>query len=170
MNLQFRPPARSKHTLLGAGALTCYVAAIVLAPAHVRSQLDGRLAKETVQPPARVEPLPAAVSPDGDAFAPRATIDDDPSPAPPPSAPQPLPRLLTAPNVLARPLPLPLPSTHVTAIATGTQPTAIVDSGGTTRVVGVGDALDGSTIERIDQKGIALADGRQLLLEPASSR
>jgi len=157
--LRLLPLARSKRTLLAAGALMCYAAAIVLAPGDVRSQLDGGRPKEPSPLQAHADPLPAPVAPDGDAFAPRAAIDDDPPAVPPPP---PLPRLVTAPNVLARPL----PSTHVTAIATGTQPTAVIDSGGTARVVSVGDAVDGSTIERIDEDGVELANGRRLLLQP----
>jgi hypothetical protein len=163
MTLRLLPLAHFKRALLGAGALICYVAAIVLAPSDVRSQLDRGGPKQPAQLRAHIDLPPAPVAPQGDAFAPRAAIDDDPLPAPPVRALQPLPRLPVAPAALVRPL----PPTRVTAIATGTQPTAIIDSGGTTRVVGIGDDLDGSTIERIDEAGVALANGRQLLLEPA---
>lgn len=144
----------------------CYAAAIVLGPSNVRSQLNGGTAKEPAPLQAHVDPLPAPVAPEGDAFAPRVPIDDDPHPEPQAPALPPLPRLAAAPTSVARPL----PSTHVTAIATGTQPTAVIDSGGTARVVSVGDALDGSTIEQIDEDGIELANGRRLLLEPAPGR
>jgi hypothetical protein len=56
--------------------------------------------------------------------------------------------------------------TRVTAIATGTYPTAIVESGGTPRIVNVGDPLDGSTIAAIEDDAIQLANGRRLYLEP----
>lgn len=158
--------ARSKRSLLGAAALICYAAAIVLEPSDVRSQLGHSDRKARVPLEAHADPLPAPVAPEGDAFAPRVTVDDDPHPAAPAPSLPPLPRLLAAPAAPPRPL----PATRVTAIATGTAPTAVIDSGGTPRVVGVGDALDDSTIERIDEDGLELANGRRLLLESEPGR
>jgi hypothetical protein len=161
MTLRRFPLAHAKRAGLGFAALICYAAAIVLEPSDVRSQLDAGKAKAPAGVQTHADPLPAPVAPQGDAFAPRAAIDDDPRPAPAlPATPQ-LPRLIAAPATPVRPLPV----THVTAIALGTAPTAVIDTGGTPRVVGIGDPLDGSTIERIDADGLGLANGRRFSLE-----
>jgi hypothetical protein len=157
-------PTRSKRALLGAGALACFAAAIVLAPSDVRSQLyTGRhdaVADVTASPQLPV----SAVAPRGDAFAPRAEIDDD-RPAGV-SAPSPiaLPHLPGSPTSQQATV----ATTRVTAIATGALPTAIVESGGSSHLVTVGDVLDGSEIAAIDRGSITLASGRHLQLEPAA--
>jgi hypothetical protein len=154
--------ARNKRPLFGAAALLCYAAAIVLAPAGVRSQLDSRPRPPDVTE-TRIEPAPRAIAPERDAFAPRASIDDDPPPVLP--APPPLPRL-PAPRVVSAIAPAPALS-HVSAIVTGTQPTAIVDSAEGTRLVGLGDALDGSSVAAIANDAVVLANGKRLTLVPA---
>jgi hypothetical protein len=156
--------ARSKRALLVAGALGCFAAAIVLAPSDVRSQLDaGR--RDTVAEPAPSAQVPVvAVAPRDDAFAPRAEIDDDR----PAGATQPLPVAL--PRLPGTPAQqTPAAGTRVTAIATGALPTAIVESGGSSHVVTVGDPLDGSSITAIKRSSVTLASGRHLSLEPAAS-
>jgi len=157
-------PTHSKRALLVAGALACFAAAIVLAPSDVRSQLDtGRhdaVADATASPQLPV----IAVAPRDDAFAPRAEVDDDRPAgvtAPPPVA---LPRLPGSPAAQRATA----ATTRVTAIATGALPTAIVESGGSSHLVTVGDLLDGSEIAAIDRSSITLASGRHLPLEPAA--
>jgi hypothetical protein len=155
--------AHDKRRWFGAAALLCYAAAIILAPAGARSQLDSRTRVVDVAEP-RIEPAPPAIAPERDAFAPRAAVDDDPQPVRPVPAPQ-LPRL-PAPRVSA--LAPATPASHVTAIVTGTHPTAIVGSAEGSRLVGIGDALDGSTIVEIADDAVALANGKRLTLEPAA--
>ena len=157
--------ARNKRPLFGAAALLCYAAAIVLTPTDVRSQLDARTRPADVTE-IRIDPAPRAIAPERDAFAPRASIDDDPQPVLP-NQPSQLPRL-PAPQIAPVLAPAPVP-THVTAIVTGTRPTAIVDSVEGSRMVSIGDALDGSTIVAIASDAVVLANGKRLTLEPAAT-
>ncbi len=156
--------AHGNRLLFGTAALLCYAAAIVLAPVGARSQFAPQTQLLNVAEP-RVEPAPPAIVPERDAFAPRATIDDDPSPALPATPPQ-LPRL-PAPRVVSVLPPVAIPS-HVTAIVTGTHPTAIVGAAEGARLVSVGDALDGSSILQITSDSVVLANGKRLTLEPVA--
>jgi hypothetical protein len=160
MNLRRPTLVRAKRNLLVAGALLCFAAAGVLTPSDVRSQLDVRRHDPVVEPVARPEAPLAAILPDGDAFAPRAEADDTVPASPPPRLPV-LPR--SAAPLSAAPA---SPRTRVTAIATGRDPSAIVEQNGSVRAVTIGDALDGSTVTAIEDDRIALANGRHLSLEP----
>ena len=155
-----RPPDHAKRMLLGAGALACFAAAIVLTPSDVRSQLDAGRHNAAAEPAPRAEPAVAAIAPRNDAFAPRAEIEDERPPGPPTALAPALPRL---PGSAARQA---AAATRVTAIATGILPTAIVlDGGGAAHAFTVGDSLDGSHITAIDPSAITLANGRRLTLE-----
>jgi hypothetical protein len=157
--------AHDKRPLFAAAALLCYAAAIILAPTGARSQLDSRARVADVAE-ARVEPAPPAIAPERDAFAPRASVEDDPPPVPP-AAPAQLPRL-----PVSHLAPAPAPSavaSHLAAIVTGTHPTAIVDSAEGSRLVSIGDALDGSTVVEIATDAVVLANGKRLTLEPAAT-
>lgn len=165
MSSRLRTLVLYRRVLCGAGALLCYTAAVVLAPGNAHSQAARRV-QEFVPVQTTAEPLPAPVAPANDAFAPRAALDDDAPPVSAKAALPPLPRLLAAPRPGIRPL----DPARVTAIATGAQPTAVISSGAQTRVVGVGDTLDGATIERIDETGVELSGGRRLFLDPATGR
>lgn len=163
-----RPPslAHAKRVVLATGALICYAAAVALSPSDVRSQLNVPSGEALPESRLPIETPPAAITPEGDAFAPRAAIEDDPPRAP---AVQPstaaLPALHAAPVVVPRRR----PDTRVTAVAVGARPTAVVESGSTSRVVGIGDPLDDSTIDAIDGDGVRLANGHRLLLDPAGT-
>ncbi len=158
--------AHNKRLLFGAAALLCYAAAILLAPSGARSQFNARTRIADIAEP-RVEPAPPAVAPEGDAFAPRATVDDNPPPALPVAPPR-LPQL-PAPRVAPPLAPAVVPS-HVAAIVTGTHPTAIVDSAEGSKLVSVGDGLDGSTVIEITNDAVVLANGKRLILEPPATR
>jgi hypothetical protein len=146
---------------LVAGSIACFASAILLWPAGVRSQLDVQTRERPLTPAPRAEPSLLAVAPEGDAFAPRAVVDDEPPPVRPPArALPPLPAVRPG-AALQRSTAV----THVTAIATGEYPTAVVEAGGAPRIVSVGDPLDGSTIAAIDDDAIRLSDGRRLSLE-----
>jgi hypothetical protein len=152
--------APGKRSLIIASALACFVAAGVLTPSDVRSQLDVR-AHDAIEAPPRIEPPPAAIAPDGDAFAPRAPLDEEPRP----TAARVLPMLSPAPaGAPVRPRATTL--VQVTAIATGSHPTAVVDDGRSARVVTVGDRLGGSEIVAITDEAVVLADGRRLVIAP----
>jgi hypothetical protein len=155
---------RSKRPLLVAASLACFAAAAVLAPTGARSQLDFQPRPSPDAAGATTAPPPVAIAPERDAFAPRAALDEDPRP-PLPVPPVPLPPLrpLTVTNAPPRPVAV----SRVTAIVTGAQPAAIVDTGTGLRLVTTGDALDGSTIAAIDDDGVRLTDGRRRSLEPA---
>jgi hypothetical protein len=157
--------AHDKRPLFAAAALLCYAAAIILAPTGARSQLDSRTRVADVAE-TRIEPAPRAIAPERDAFAPRASVEDDPPPVLPTPPPQ-LPRL-PVPHVVPAMAPAAVAS-HVTAIVTGTHPTAIVDSTEGSRLVSIGDALDGSTVVEITDDAVMLANGKRLTLEPAAT-
>jgi hypothetical protein len=152
----------ARRLLLGAAALVCFTAAAVLAPTGARSQLGVRRPAAVAEVAPRTPTPPAAVIPARDAFAPRAGADEDARLAIADPSGGTLPRLPRTGS-----LAIAAPVTRVTAIATGSQPTAIVESAGTARIVTVGDPLDGSAIATIDNGAIRLTDGRRLPLEPA---
>jgi hypothetical protein len=157
--------AHDKRLLFATAALLCYAAAIILTPTGARSQLDSHAPAADVAE-ARVEPVPQAIAPDRDAFAPRAAVDEDPQPVLPAPPPQ-LPRL-PAPRAVPAIVPLVVPS-RVTAIVTGTHPTAIVESAEGSKLIGIGDALDGSSVLRMTGSAVVLANGKRLTLEPAAT-
>jgi hypothetical protein len=158
--------ARAKRLSFGAAALLCFAAAIVLTPSSVRSQLTGHHIDAGAEPSPRAEASLAAVVPAGDAFAPRADSDEEPRPAL--SAPPPPLRLPQLPQTRVQSPNLVPPHPRITAIATGSNPSAIVEDGGTARIVIVGDPLAGSTISAIGDDGIRLTNGRRLSLEPGT--
>ena len=166
MTYQLRPFIRSKRTPLVSAALICFALALVLAPSGVRSQL-GAARPEPPVPASVVAETPVhTVAPRGDAFMPRAQIEDDRPPGiPVPPAPA-LPRLAGAPQ-LQRSVES---ATRITAIATGMQPTAILESGRAAHVVTIGDAVNGSPITVITATYVQLANGRRLSLEPATAQ
>ena len=61
-------------------------------------------------------------------------------------------------------------SAVVTAVITGPHPFALVDESGTTRILTVGDRIDGDAIVAIDAAGIRLSNGPTLAVERASDR
>jgi hypothetical protein len=54
----------------------------------------------------------------------------------------------------------------VTAVITGPHPFALVDEGGTTRVLTVGDRISGDAIAAIGAAGVRLSDGTTLAIAP----
>jgi len=165
MNQRRMTLAGTKRPLVVGAAILCFAAAGVLTPSDVRSQLDVPRRGAGIEPATRLMPPLAPVLPDRDAFVPRAVVDDDPRPVllkvPPPNAPR-LPASAIPPRGVS------LPVTHVLAIATGSHPTAIIENGGTERLVTTGDAIDGSEIATIQDDSIQLVDGRRLSLEPVA--
>ena len=165
MNRRHMTLNRVKRLVLGAASLACFAAVLLLMPAGASSKLDVRVRDPVADATPRLEAPPTPVAPERDAFAPQASLDEDLRPAvtsPPPLAPM----RFTRPAIV---MPPPLSPMRVTAIATGEHPTAIVKSGGTSRVVTIGDAIDGSAIETIDDATVVLANGRRLSLEPAGA-
>jgi hypothetical protein len=159
------PFTSTKRPLLAGAAVLCFAAAVVLTPSDVRSQLDVRQRDPAIEVSAHVLPSLAPVVPAGDAFAPRVEVDDDPHPTLAQNTMAMVPHV--PPALAPRPLKPPPAAARVTAIATGSQPTAIVEDGGTERLVAVGDPLGGSTVAAIREGGVVLRDGRLLSLMPA---
>ena len=170
------------RSVLVAGSIACFASAVFLWPggdafadagdafadAGVRSQPDVRPRERSLIAAPRPEPSLAAIAPEGDAFAPRAAVDDDPPPLRPPAPVLPPLHAVRPLAVLEQRSAAP---TRVTAIATGMHPTAVVEIGGVPRIVTAGDPLDGSTVAAIGDDAIRLADGRRLRLEqPGSAR
>jgi hypothetical protein len=150
------------NRLIAALAVACFAAAFALTPSEVRSRLSsGPAALLATAGTIPAAPVVADV-PAGDPFAARAPDDDLPS----------APALRPADALPARldgrgPMPLrPVASARVGAVAVGAHPEALVDDGGHTRLVTVGDRLDGAAVTAIDDGGITLADGRRLVLAP----
>ena len=156
--------ARTKRPLVVGAAILCFAAAGVLTPSDVRSQLDGARPETHIEPATLSSPPLVPVLPSGDAFAPRVAVADDSRPALPKMLPPSMPRLPAA-AVAARGVPMSV--TRVLAIATGSHPTAIVEDGGSERLVTIGDPLDGSEIAAMQDDSIQLKNGRRLSLEPA---
>lgn len=147
------------RTLMGGCALTCFALAFALTPSDVRSQRNPPSPGPPVHSPS---PSPAEirpVAPLGDAFAPRSFDDDD----------APAVARLAAPAVPGLKPPLPLVPARVTAIATGSRPTAIVETDSGTRAVSAGDALSGSRVSSILDDAVVLDDGRRLPLDPTAA-
>lgn len=67
------------------------------------------------------------------------------------------------------PFALDAPSVRVTAVVTGAHPFALVDEGGTTRLVTVGDRVTGDVVAAINGDGVRLAHGAVLAVERGSS-
>jgi hypothetical protein len=111
----------------------------------------------------------ALVLPRRDPFA-----GGDASASPPPVAPvAPLPAALgpLPPNAGAGSAPFPLlaEAAQVRAVITGAQPFALVEEGGATRLVTLGDGVAGDTIAAIGTDGVRLAHGRTIAVAHAAS-
>ncbi len=112
-------------------------------------------------------PFASVSSPDGPAEAARLTSAEASLTLPTDSA-APVPAALRDPFV-ASPRAIALESAArstgvVRAVALGAEPRAIVDTGGATLMVKVGEALMGSNIVEIDAGGVVLEDGLRLNL------
>ena len=150
----------SNRTLCATAALLCFAAAFVLTPGSARSQLAAVANVSPLTQPDIVIPPIFAVAPQRDAFVPRARVEDD------------APAAGVRPNVLpAVPRDLAprgqMPATdvpHVTAIALGAQSSAVVDIGGETRLVTVGDRIAHARVTAIESTGVELDNGKRLSL------
>ena len=147
--------------LLTGGALCCFAAAFALTPDDVRSQLAPAPAFGTLGAVQRPVAPATALAASSDPFAPRAAIDDDrPTKLPLPPVP-----------LALRPLPgqsaLLQANDRVSAIVMGPQPTAIVEHGDRTDVVGAGDRIGPATVIAITSDAVTLSDGHRLTLNAA---
>ena len=166
---------RSSRVALGAAALAAFSAAYVTTPIVARSQsgsLVDRVPERTSPAP---EPRAVIVEPRRDPFTGAPVAAAAPGPAMPrepaarmpsvPAAIGPLP-----PNAGAGSGPFPLATAlRVTAVMTGAHPFALVDEGGTTRILTIGDAFGGAVIAAIRVDGVHLASGAIVPLAASAS-
>lgn len=164
----------SSRAVLVALALTSFAGAFATTPIVARGEGG------VLQAPPPVSPIPprapsfATVLPRRDPFA--EAPRDAPNPVPAPAA-QNAPAMPSIPAAIG-PLPpnagaagTPLPpaaSARVTAVVTGTHPFALVEEGGTTRIVTIGDALGSGRVDAIGADGVHLDGGATLAVAPRS--
>jgi hypothetical protein len=169
---------RSSRVAFAAAALAAFSAAYVTTPIVARSQSGSRAERVPERPSPSPESPAVVVAPRRDPFAgaPVAQVPGS-SPAaarealarmpPVPAAIGPLP-----PNAGAGVGPFPLaPALRVTAVMTGVHAFALVDEGGTTRIVTTGDEFGGAVIAAIRIDGVRLTSGAIVpLTTPASAQ
>jgi hypothetical protein len=139
----------------------CFAAAFVLTPIGVRSQVAAL--PSVAEPAAKTIVFPPilAIAPHRDAFVPQVPVDDDASAA----VAQRASTLPAPPRDLRARLPVALESPpHLTAIATGAQPSAIIEIGGVAHILTVGDPLANARIRAIGNDAVELDNGRRLRL------
>ena len=140
--------AASSRALFVAAAIVCFSAAFLTTPSAVRSQFGQRSNGPIVAPAPKRSVVPSVVVPAlRDPFVPQLVAGE-------------------LSQIDARRHPI-RSTTRVTAIATGTQPIALVESGGETRAVTIGDPLDASRISGIAGNTVVLANGVRLSLDAA---
>jgi hypothetical protein len=163
------------RAVLAAGAFAAFGAAFVTTPMVARGEAGAVADPTPFIAPLHVRTALADVVPQRDPFAggdmpatrPNAASPQTPIAMPAmPALPQ-IPAALRAlpPNAGAGDTPFavaPMTPTNaiVTAVVTGPHPLALVDEGGTTRILTVGDRVDGEPIAAIDAAGIRLSGGR----------
>lgn len=159
--------SRRRRNAVAAAGIGAFAAAFALLP----TQAGSRLPRTLVLPAPQREPvvgLPPAIVPARDPFA--ARVVESPEPALPRRLPD-LARILPLPpNAAAGPFPFgapPAQRTRLLAVVTGPQPRAVVDENGTSRLLGIGERVDGARIARVDPGGVTLDDGRRILLSVA---
>jgi hypothetical protein len=172
----------ASRTALAAAAFAAFGAAFVTTPIVARGAAEAvpAAAPSVVPLPART--ALADIQPRRDPFAggdvPAARPIAAPHvqtamPATPPLLPIPAALRPLPPNAGAGDAAFPFADgTHtgavVTAIITGPHPFAIVDEAGTTRILTVGDHVDGDSIVAIDGGGVRLSGGTLLAVARAS--
>jgi hypothetical protein len=172
------------RTVLAAAAFAAFGAAFVATPIVARGDA-GVVADPT--PSITALPRPTAVAdvpPRRDPFAGGDIPPALPGSAPPQAQPgmpaiPPLPQIPAAlrslpPNAAAADAAFPFATSPrttaaVTAVITGAHPFALVDDGGTTRVLTIGDRISGDPIVAIDANGVRLSSGTTLAVARAIS-
>jgi hypothetical protein len=161
---------------LGAVAFIAFAGAFVATPLAARSSAGEQPADGPATSPIPEPPSVAVIVPRRDPFA--GGVPAVPAAAAAPiasgalGAVPPIPAALGVlpPNAGASGIALPFGSpARVTAIVTGPHPFALVDEGGTTRVVGTGERIGAATIAAIGPDGVRLTNGTTLHVGPAGS-
>jgi hypothetical protein len=161
---------RYSRTLLAAAAFAAFAGAFVTAPFVARGAAGDDVVRAAPATPASTPATFAVVLPRRDPFAGEPpAVHPSNAPMPPlseiPAAIRPLP-----PNAGASYSVLPFAAPlRITAVVTGAHPFALVDEGGTTRVVTIGDRIDDVAIIAITTSGVRLVGGATLPVAPAPS-
>jgi hypothetical protein len=157
---------QAERVALGALALAAFAGAFATTPIIARSAAIPPVSTMPSVAPIAERPEPV-VTPRRDPFAGGVTATPAPQSAstlpPIPAIPallRPLP-----PNAGAGGTPLTFSGIRVTAVISGRHPFALVEDGGVTRMVTVGETLDETRVDAIDSDGLRLADGRLLHVE-----
>jgi hypothetical protein len=160
---------------LGAVALVAFAGAFVATPLAARSSaVEPSAAGPTASPRAEPDDV-AVVVPRRDPFAggvPALRAAAAPITSGALGAMPPIPAALGVlpANAGAGGIASPFASpARITAIVTGPHPFALVDEGGTTRVVGTGERIGADTIAAIGTDGVRLANGTMLRVASAGS-
>lgn len=168
----------ASRTLLAAGAFAAFGAAFVTSPIVARGAAGAVTDATPRAAPRSVSTASADVVPRRDPFSggdapqthaagmpPQAAVAMPPLP-PLPHAPAALRALPANAGADGAPFPFATSPQHgapvVTAVITGRHPYALVDEAGTTRVLTIGDAVDGDAITAIGVDGVRLSRGTLL--------
>jgi hypothetical protein len=173
----------ASRAALAAAAFAAFGAAFVTTPIVARGDAGPGAGPAPTVVPLRARTALADVLPRRDPFAGGDTSAARAHPLSP-QAPVAMPAIQAVPQIPAalRALPPnagagdnPFPfgagartSAVVTAVITGPHPFALVDEGGATRVLTVGERIDGDAIVGIDAAGIRLSNGTTLAVERAA--
>lgn len=165
---------RSSRALLATSAFAAFAGAFVTTPFAARGAADDHIVRTAPARPAatagpfalilpRRDPFtgdPPAAHPISPPTALMSSMTSTPSTSEIPAAIRPLP-----PNAGAAgsALPFAVPP-RITAVVTGAHPLALLDEGGTARVVTVGDRIDGAGILAVTAAGVKLSDGTMLMI------
>ncbi|HZO92448.1 MAG TPA: hypothetical protein VFB22_01670 [Candidatus Baltobacteraceae bacterium] len=191
---------RARNTMFACAALAFVFAAPAVATRAARGAIPGAvptlnsadvIAMSPAAGPRRApSPLPKAGPRGPSASRARGGAGRDPF-AWPAALDAPARGIAVEADLSARALPMPLPfvprdaasrsfgtpsgfappaGVRVAAIVTGEHPAALVTDGSGTRLVGVGERVDGTRITAIAERGVRLADGRVLSLDVAPKR
>ncbi len=158
---------------LSAIAFAACAGAFAATPPAARSSIEAR--PTAPAPSTRPEPPVVAIAPHRDPFAVDASTARAaraPSMSAALAALPPIPATLGVlpPNAGASGMVVPFAArATVTAIVTGPHPFALVDEGGSTRIVGTGERIGAETVAAIGIDGVSLANGTTLRVAPAVS-
>lgn len=127
-----------------------HVAIAFCAVAVLLSPLAARSARVSSSSPGTTVVLPPTMAMPAETPFPKIYVERDP---------------FAAPSYMQTPSQAAQTRAVVRAVASGPRASALVEEDGQTRLVSVGDSVDGSAIVRIDARGIVLGNGARVRLE-----
>jgi len=156
---------RASRTIVAGAAFAAFTGAFVTSP-FIAGGTAGR--PQPPHPPAMAartsDPIAVVVHRDPFSGPPDAVLPHATAPPAYPTLPPSFARSSAPPTPQPTPQPprATPPPPRLTAVVTGTRPVALVELHGTTRVVAVGDRIDGTVVVAIDAGTIRLANGTAL--------